>query len=132
MFQFLETAPASKYAAEGAVCASGQKTTILGPTRVDPYFNRTFSAFNHSTGPLTVNVECNLDSHGSPAGLYAQGAQAAVPPNPAYWVSTASMTVAASGVGLVTDTTPSLWVRLTTVATLPNTTVSGFMHALTM
>lgn len=132
MLRSTETVSATKFAMEGAVCVSGVKTTILGPTRVDPYFDKSFSAFNHSAAPLTVNIEVNLDPHGSTAGQFVAGSQAAIPPNPAYWSSVGSMVVPASGVAFTTDKTPALWVRLTTVATLGGTTVSGFMHALTM
>lgn len=126
-----EVAPAIKTASNGVLLVSGTVTAFLGPVRVDPFFNKTFQVYNQSFAPVTVNLQGNLDPHGREPGTYVGGSSAGVSPNPGYWQTIKSFTVQASGsAALVTDSTPLSWVQLTTAATIPNTTVSGFMLAL--
>jgi hypothetical protein len=128
-----ETIPATRSEAGGILLTSGVRGVVLGPLRVDQYPYKGFGVFNHGTQPLTVNVEINHDHlHGAEAYQGTTGAQAAVDPNPAYWVAIGSMSVAASGSAATTHTTPCPWVRLTCTPTLPGQTVSGFMHASSM
>ncbi len=128
-----ETTPSVRQAEKGLLLTSGVLNVILGPIRVDWYFNKGFGVFNHGTAALTVNVDINHDHlHGNEPYLGTNGAQAAVDPNPAYWVTAASMTVAASGSAATTSTSPCPWVRLSCTPTLPNQTVSGFMTAVSM
>ena len=131
MFGSTQVTPAERYIQQGAACPSGVATTFLGPARIDPYFNKTFQVYNQSFAPVTVNVQGNLDSHGREPGMFVDGPSAGVGPNPAYWQTIKSFTVQASGSALlVTDQTPLVWLQLATTATLPNTTVSGYMLAL--
>jgi hypothetical protein len=133
MFGSQEIMPAEKLTLQGAACPSGVPTVFLGPVRVDPYFNKTFQVYNQSFAPITVNLQGNLFpvGVGIDAGVGVTGALTVGGQPPAYWQSIKSFTVQASGsASLVTDQTPLAWLQLTTTATIPNTTVSGFMIAL--
>ena len=126
--------PEMKFKQNGVACPSGVLTVVLGPIKSGPYFNKAFGVFNHSMAALTVNVDINMDPHGDEALQGAAGSQTAVDPNPAYWVtvSDAAMVVSGTAAAACQLNTPCMWVRLSTTATLPNTTVPGFMIALTM
>jgi hypothetical protein len=118
-----------KYASGGALLTSGAVSTILGPTRVDRFFNRTFQVLNFGQETLSVHVDINLDQHGSEAHMGSAGAVAASPPNPNLWSTVASVSVSGGTVGTVTTTTPSTWTRLSATASLSTTTASGYLLA---